>query len=95
MNIFEVDTIKMRECGQSIIDISNELNELFDGLFSRISNMPIKTFEWVGDSANAFVKTSKIDKIQYLTFDNEIYKLGKFLVDNSYYIEQDISKVEK
>ena len=93
MASLDVDTVKMRECGQEIIDITRNLNEQFNGLFSRISNIPLNTHEWVGESANEFVKLSKIDKAQYINFNNELYKLGKMLIDYSYYIENDIERI--
>lgn len=90
-----VDTIKMRECGKDIIKITNTLNELYNGLFSRISNMPTNTGEWVGESADKFVTLANIDKVQYLNYNNEIAKMGKLLVDYSYKFENDCNNVRR
>lgn len=92
MSLINIDSIKMRECGKDIVSVSSTLNELFNEFFSRISNMPINTGEWVGKSADEFVRLARIDKAQYINFNNDLYNLGKFLIEQSYNLENEIQK---
>ena len=90
---FDVDTEKMRECGQDIILITKSIQEAINGMFARLSQIPIKTHEWIGTSANEYVRRAKIDKAQYINFTEDLYRFGKLLIDYSYYFENDVKKV--
>ncbi len=87
-----VDTTKMRECGEDIMELSNELGENFEQLFTRLANMPAKTFEWVGSSANNFAITTNIEKSDYVKLKNNIYMLGKHLVESADSLDETIKK---
>ena len=89
----DLDTNRIRECGQDIIRLTNELNELIHGLFDRICNMPEVAQEWVGVSANEYARIAKIDKIQYLTLKDELCQEGKFLVEQADVIEQELQQL--
>lgn len=75
-----VDIDKLNESGQDIIRLSRELNEEFNALFSRISNIT-NTGEWIGQAAEDFVRRTNLEKIQYLKMKDSIYKYGKSLLD--------------
>ena len=68
-----VDIDKLNENGQDIIRLSRELNEEFNALFSRISNIT-NTGEWIGPAAQDFVRRTNLEKIQYLKMKDSIYK---------------------
>lgn len=91
----KVDTVKMRECGNNIMQISLEIGEEFDQLFERLQNIPTKTFEWTGASAQAFASRAIQEKPQYMNLKNDLYKRGKFLVDYSNYLESNIESLRK
>lgn len=76
-----VDTAKLSESGQDIISLSTELKEELDALFSRITNMNTKTFEWVGGASNEFIRRTNIEKIQYMKVVNTLKNYGKILTD--------------
>ena len=66
MGNLNVDTNKLRESGQDIIDLTRELSEEFEAFFSRVTNMSTRTLEWVGPSSEQFIKRTNIEKIQYI-----------------------------
>ena len=92
---YNVDTNKIRECGNDIIRLSSELNELFTSLFERLILMPTNTKEWVGESANAFAESVKQDKLQYDRLKEAIYSEGKLLVEYEDQIEAQVRKMEE
>lgn len=85
----DVDTKKLRECGNDIIKLSVEIGETIDGLFNRIANMPVTTKEWFGPAATEFARRANIEKQDYVSVKSNISNFGKFLVaiaDNYDYI---------
>ncbi len=90
----KVDTVKMRECGNDIMQISNEIGSELDNLFERLTNMPTKTFEWTGSAAQAFATRAKYEKIQYVELKNSLYQYGKYLVEQANRLDSRIIKLK-
>lgn len=90
-----VDTEKMRNCGNEIIDLVEEFKATLDAMFTRIENVPLNTKEWVGDSANLFASLANKDKIQYYNYATSLYKYGKYLVDCADYFDKTIDSVRR
>lgn len=91
----KVDTKKMRECGSQMIDISLNLGEEFNNLFERLANIPYKTKEWSGEAAVAFAERSKSEKAQYVQLKETIYKMGKHLVEQADYLDNEIDSLRR
>ena len=64
MDIINIDTNKIKECGKDMMNLSNELKEQIDGLFDSILN--IKKTCWTGKSADEFINLTKQEKLQYV-----------------------------
>lgn len=79
----DFDTLKIKEIGNDIIELSGELNNALESLYSRMENMPTKTKEWIGKSANDYVKILKKEKERYMDFKDTICDYGEYLVDLS------------
>ena len=88
-----IDTKKTYESGQDIIQLTKELNEQFDSLFSRISNISTKTGEWFGPSAEEFIRRTNLEKKQYAKIINSLNKYGKELIDASTAYESCVNKL--
>lgn len=86
------DTQKLRECGNSLMVLSNDLGENLEEMFTRIINVPLKTYEWVGESANRFSKITNAEKQNYINLKNQIYLYGKYLLETAENIEKAIDK---
>ena len=84
----KVDTKKLSECGNDIMKLSSELNEVLFSLYERINKMPITTCEWTGNAAVDFVSKLNIEKKYYLALKDNIYRYGKILYESAYNIEQ-------
>ncbi len=89
----KVDTVKMRECGNDIMRISNEIGNEFDNLFNRLINMPTKTFEWTGMAAKSYASKMKTEKSEYIQLKNNLYNYGKYLVDCANNLDGKISNL--
>lgn len=88
-----VDTKKLDESGKDIIFLTRELNEEFSALFTRISNMNTKTFEWVGSASQEFIRRINLEKVQYTKMINTLNKYGKTLVDAANEYESYVNKI--
>ena len=91
----DVDTIKMRECGNDIMQLATEIGQEFSTIFDRINGMNSKTFEWTGKAADAYISRTSKEKLQYFEFKDILYQYGKYLVDSSNDIDSTASKVKK
>jgi hypothetical protein len=91
----KVDTVKMRESGNDMMQISLEIGEEFDLFFEKIANMPIKTYEWTGKAAEAFSQRANREKPQYMRLKDDLYKRGKYLVDYANYLESNIESLRR
>ena len=90
MTKIDVDTMKLRECGNDIIRLSNETNEVFDDMFKRINNMGTKTHEWVGDSCIKFINKFNVESIEYRNFKEKIFNYGQYLVSTADLLDKTI-----
>ena len=95
MSEIYVDTVKMRECGNEILSLVEELKLTMQTMFSRIENMPTQTKEWIGDSSQYYVTLATHDKIQYMNHANDLYKYGKYLLDCADYFEKTSQSVRR
>ena len=90
-----IDTVKINECGQDLVKLSNEMNMIINQMFTRINNISGSEGIWVGPGAEKFKQYANIDKKQYTTFIDNFYKFGKYLIDYSSSYEQLIKGVKK
>ena len=81
MNNFDIETKELYLLGSDIMKLSNELNEEFEELFKRLTGVNTTTGEWIGESADSFVASAKIEKLEYIKFKNSLYNYGKTLCD--------------
>ena len=91
MNYIDVD--RLREAGQDLASLTSEFNEEINALFTRISNMNTKTFEWVGPSSNEFIRRANIEKIQYMKLIESLNKYSRILIDCADSYSAEINKV--
>lgn len=93
MDIEFIDTDKLREIGNNILDEANNYKNSIDFLNNRINNINSKTFEWVGIGSYDFIDKFNFDLKMY----NDIYifikEYGEFLINCSNIIENYFKKV--
>lgn len=83
MATINIDTNDVDDCANKIIEITNEMRNIVDYLYGRIEDMPIKTGEWVGISAEKFVESVKNDKNDAFEVINALYKEAQILKEMS------------
>ena len=75
------DTAKMKDCGNDIIRLANELSEVVEALFNRIEQIPTVTQEWVGAGAQEFARRASIEKRDYLKLRAVLISYGRIMVN--------------
>ena len=93
MNIEYIDTEKLKEYGNNILESANNIKNNLDYLHERINNINSKTFEWIGNESNDFIDKFNNDYNNY----NDIYlfikEYGNLLIDCSNKVDDSIKKV--
>lgn len=84
---FDVDTKKMHNAGEDSLKLIQEYNELIDSFFTRINQIPSVTKEWVGQSANSFVKLATQEKKFYISYGKELTSCANVLIKKANELE--------
>lgn len=87
------DTNKMRECGKEIIELSKSAEEIINEIYELLTNMPIKTAEWVGPSADTFASVANSKKNQYIKLTDKLRLMGTKLIDNANAYDKSIKNI--
>lgn len=85
------NTIRLREDVELVKKYSNDLNDEFNLLFSKLESINSFGNVWTGDAATKFVESIKSDKIKYYELKNNIDSLMDLLNDNSFSIDNSVS----
>lgn len=80
----EVDTIKLKESGESISKLADDLDTNFTGLFKRVLNVREDQI-WRGKSADEYVGSVTSSKDQYFDYASTLKVLGEYMKE---YAEQ-------
>lgn len=91
----DIDTKKIKEAGNNIVNLSFELIEILNNFYRRIDEIPIKTREWVGSKAIDYTKLCDIEKEEYMKYINSLKLLGNSLVTYSENLDNIAKKVEE
>ncbi len=92
---FNTDTVKLREAGTNIVDLSFELLELINNFYERINNIPTKTREWVGKEALNYSRLCISEKEEYLKYINSLKLIGENLISLANQLENRTNLVEE
>lgn len=82
MAFINSDIDKLRECGNHIIQYSNDYMELMNELMKKMEDVSNNNV-WHGVSANKFIENIKRDKIQYTAMGNSLKGFGQTIVNFS------------
>lgn len=89
----KADTTKMINCGNEIMQLSIEIGQDINTLFTRLQKMPFSTGEWTGKAAQAFATNLNKEKIQYVQLKNSLYDIGKYLVEGGRELENELRRM--
>lgn len=87
MAISYVNTTEVENISKDLISLANEFNAEINALFTRFSEVPSVTGEWVGSKAQFYFNKISADKKQYIDFANKIREIG-------YKLSTDMNEVE-
>ena len=92
MAISYINTSEVEDISKEIISLSNDLNDEFVNLFTRLSEVPTISKEWVGEQAEFYFKRVSFDKKNYIDFVNCLRNIGYILSKNVYYVQNCINE---
>ena len=95
MAISYINTTEVNNISKELISLANELNTEFNNLFTRFSEVPTVTKEWVGKQSVFYFKRVASDKKQYINFSNKLRDIGYKLSTDLYEIQTCINKNNK
>lgn len=88
MAYIKCDTEKMKDSGIRLQTLTEELTEVINEFYKRITNMPNVTGEWTGDSAEKFASYIISSKKSTIDFCNSLNSYGKYFVNSAEAIER-------
>ncbi len=97
----DINTVKMKECGNDLVKLSFDLKELSDALYDRIKNMSADpdtgkcTGEWQGIAAKNFSKIVFFDKEQIMGVRNTLHLFGDLMVESAENYEARIKELTR
>ena len=77
--ISRVNTAELEHISKDLLSAASDLETEFDALFTRFSNVPNVTKEWVGTQANFYFSRIAADKQQYTALVDKIRKIAQEL----------------
>lgn len=86
------DTKKIKSCGEDIITLSDDFNQLIETLFKRIDSINKIDDGWHGEDANRYVDTVLKDKDIYVQFYEQLKDYGSKYIKASEILENTIKK---
>lgn len=92
VNIDFIDSTKVNEIGNNILENMSLYDEIVENLYNKINNMNTKTLEWVGNGANKYVETFNNDFKMFTDLSDTLKKYAYFLIDSSALIDETIKK---
>ncbi len=87
-----IDTEQVKKNGQTLMNLSNNLNEQLNGLFRLLENLE-KIGAWTGKSSQLYSNKVRREKAQYYDLKNSIYRDGKNAFDIASYMETEMRKL--
>lgn len=95
MAISYVNTVDVLNISKEILTLTEELDKEIDSLFTRFSEVPTVTGEWVGQTSQFYFDKIANDKKKFKKFISEIRDVGYKLSKDSSEIQACITKCIK
>lgn len=83
MAYIECDTDKLRENGNQILKLVDNLRVVVDEYYTRIEKMSTVTGEWIGPSADKFISKIISSKKNTMDFCDSLTNYGKYFIDSA------------
>lgn len=76
MNITYINTTELEEIAKQLIEYAGDFESEINSLFTRFSDVPYITKEWVGNKSEFYFNRIGNDKQKYITFANNLRQIG-------------------
>lgn len=88
----KANDVKIRQCGETIIELADEYDKAINDLFDSLGKL--NKGVWAGGSANSYVALLAKDKKQFLNHGEYIKIYGKVIKNTGDNVERIITKWE-
>ena len=88
MTKIKVDTDKLKENSENILELCNSYDNHIRDLYKKIYNVPRVTKEWVGDASYNYAGKVFSEKEQYVKYGSCLKKMGKVLKEYALDVER-------
>ncbi len=95
MEEIKVDTKRIRECGDDILKLVEELKLTYNEMFTRFEKIPTETREWVGPTAEKYSAAVLGNKPTYMNFAKDLYKYGEYLINCANAYDEIVNQVRR
>ena len=92
MAISYMNTDEVENISKEIISLANEMDSEIINLFTRFSEVPSVTKEWVGSQSEVYFDKIALDKKQYIDFANTLKDIGYKLSSDAYELKVCMNK---
>ena len=89
-----IDTQKIRNCGNDILKLVEDLRGTYTSMFNELSNVS-NSRVWIGDNADKFISSLAQDKLEFMNYVNSLSKYGNYLLDTATQYEKTIDGVRR
>lgn len=91
----KANTNEMHRVASEINALAVQYQTLISGLYTKFSNMPTTTKEWVGNKAQEYVNYVLLDKPDMLSVGDKIKSFAKVIDDDANLLDTNSSKIRK
>lgn len=89
----KANTNEMRNIASEINSLAVQYQTLITGLYTRFSNMPTGTKEWIGNKAQEYVRYVMLDKESMLSVGDKIKSFATVITNDANILESNSAKV--
>ena len=89
------NTDEMRRIASEINSLAVQYQTLISGLYTKFSEMPTVTKEWIGNKAQEYVGYVMLDKPDMLSVGDKIKSFANAITDDANQLDSNISKIRK
>lgn len=91
----KANTTEMRRIATEINSLAVEYQTLISGLYTRFSEMPTTTKEWIGNKAQEYVGYVMLDKQDILSVGDKIKSFANVINSDADLLDSNASKIRK
>lgn len=91
----KANTDEMRRIASEINSLAVQYQKTISDLYTKFSEMPTVTKEWIGNKAQEYVSYVMLDKPDMLSVGDKIKSFANAITDDANLLDSNISKIRK